>query len=435
MSIRHNIDILKSEKSVQITTKCFGGQTWAADHFLIGPSQSGQLPIRKTGANPEMINAGRSNSKTDYLSQSGMYVTRGQPKGRFFLWFFLIFCLFAFAACVPIPAEDPSLVVTEEMVMVEEEDPFPPGVVALIVGSADLDSLESDGDDAGANDITDTATLRIRRPKANIRSGPSIDFQIVSKAVEGDTFTTSGQTEEGWWRICCFDSTGEGAGDAEGEGTQTAWISQIVVTPNAAAEALPTLFPLFPEDLAASWNVLYECGSRRCAVNECAAVSRTEINERRDLRWLEINRIVTWEEACGEDSTWPHQIDRIEGTERYPNSTGLFFFNYWLGPRPGNANALFHLENGEEIQVWCSDEQQAEVAEESGWTTVYNGQTCHDVRTGMLVSMQYTKRWFFTGEFEGDRYDRAYFGDFEIYKVKLDQTNALLAIVNARAAE
>ncbi len=433
--MRHNIDILKTEKSVHITTNCFGGQTWAADHFLIGPSQPGQLPIRKTGANPETINAGRSNSKMDNHSQSEMYIKRAQPRGGFLLWLFPILCLFALAACVPIPAEDPNLVVTEEIVIVEEEDPFPPGVVPLIVGSVDNDSMESEGDDAEANDITDTATLRIRRPKANIRSGPSIDFQVVAKAVEGDTFTTSGQTEEGWWRICCFEGAGEGAGDVEGEDTQTAWISQIVVTPNAAAEALPTLFPLFPEDLAASWNVQYECGSRRCAVNECAAVSRTEINERRDLRWLEINRIVTWEEACGEDSTWPHQLDRIEGTERYPNSTGLFFFNYWLGPRPGNANALFHLETGEEIQVWCSDEQQAEVAEESGWTTVYNGQTCHDVRTGMLVSMQYTKRWFFTGEFEGDRYDRAYFGDFEIYKVKLDQTNALLAIVNARAAE
>ena len=339
--------------------------------------------------------------------------------------------LLALAACVPIPAEDPSLAVTQAIVVTEEEDPYPPGIVPLEEGGADITAQGTDGNDAAASDIPEAATLTIRRPNANIRSGPSIDFQIVGKAVEGETFTTTGKIEEGWWRICCF----EGAGDAEGELIQAAWISQIVVTPDERAEALPTLFPLFPEDLAASWNVQYECGSRRCAVNECAAVSRTEINNRRDLRWLEINRIVTWEEACGEDSTWPHQIDRIEGTERYPNSTGLFFFNYWLGPSPGDANALFHLDTGEEIEVWCSNEQEAEVAEESGWTTVYNGSTCHDVRTGMLVSMQYTKRWFFTGEFEGDRYDRAYFGDFEVYRVKLDQTNALLSIVNARAAE
>lgn len=339
--------------------------------------------------------------------------------------------LFALAACVPIPVEDPNLAVAQVTVEAEEEEALPPGIVSLERIGDEVMAAESEGVEAASDERAETAILTIKRPRANIRSGPSIDFQVVSKAVEGDTFTTTGRTDGGWWRICCI----YGEDETEVETPQTAWISQIVVTPDENAETLPPLIPLFPEDLAASWNVQYECGSRRCAVNECAAVSRTEIHNTRDLRWLEINRIVTWEEACGEDSTWPHQIDRLEGTERYPNSTGLFFFNYWLGPRPGIANALFHLDTGEEIEVWCSDEQEAEVAEESGWTTVYNGLTCHDVRTGMLVSMQYTKRWFFTGEFEGDRYDRAYFGDFEIYKVKLDQTNALLAIVNARAGE
>ena len=433
MSIRHNIAILKAEESEQITTHFFGGQTRAADHFLIGLRQPRKLPVFRTGANPEMINAESSNSRTDYFVQAGMFIHRAQSKRAFFLWFLLGLSLLALAACVPIPAEDPFLVVMQEIVAAEEEDPYPPGIVPLEGGGADIDTQGSDGDDAAESDVIEAATLTVKRPNVNIRSGPSIDFQIVAKAVEGNTFTTTGKSEEGWWRICCVD--GDGDGDGEDERIQAAWISQIVVTPDERAEALPTLFPLFPEDLAASWNVQYECGSRRCAVNECAAVSRTEINNRRDLRWLEINRIVTWEEACGEDSTWPHQIDRIEGTERYPNSTGLFFFNYWLGPSPGDANALFHLDTGEEIEVWCSNEQEAEVAEESGWTTVYNGSTCHDVRTGMLVSMQYTKRWFFTGEFEGDRYDRAYFGDFEVYRVKLDQTNALLSIVNARAAE
>ncbi len=344
---------------------------------------------------------------------------------------FLGLSLALFAACVPIPTEDPDLALAQETAEVEEEKALPPGIVPLERVDGATVSQEPDGEETAASESPAPAILTVRRPKANIRSGPSIDFPIVAKAVEGDSFATTGRTADGWWRVCCFD----GVGDAVVETTQTAWMSQIVVSPDENAEALPTLIPLFPVDLAASWNVQYECGSRRCAVNECSAVSKTEIHNDRDLRWLAINRIVTWEEACGEDSTWPHQIDRIEGTERYPNSTGLFFFNYWLGPRPGIANALFHLDSGEEIEVWCSDEQVAEVAEESGWTTVYNGLTCHDVRTGMLVSMQYTKRWFFTGEFEGDEYDRAYFGDFEVYKVKLDQTNALLAIVNARAAE
>ena len=356
-------------------------------------------------------------------------VNTGQNTGLTCL--FLCLSLALLAACMPIPTEDPELALAQAIAEVEEEEPLPPGVIPMAIVDLDSELQSSVGEVAAPSASPAPAILTVKRPRANIRSGPSVDFQIVAKAVEGDTFTTTGQTAEGWWKVCCFDSVD----DPDVEPSRTAWMSQIVVTPDENAEALPTLIPLFPQNLAASWNVQYECGSRRCAVNECSAVSRTEIHNDRDLRWLAINRIVTWEEACGEDSTWPHQIDRLEGTERYPNSTGLFFFNYWLGPRPGIANALFHLDSGEEIEVWCSDEQVAEVAEESGWTTVYNGLTCHDVRTGMLVSMQYTKRWFFTGEFEGDQYDRAYFGDFEVYKVKLDQTNALLAIVNARAAE
>ena len=371
-----------------------------------------------------------------------MRVTSGRRAGLACV--FLGLSLALLAACVPIPPEDPDVALVEEITAaIEEVNGLPPGIVRLekMNGAAVLQ--ESVEEEAASSESPAPAILTVSRPRANIRSGPSIDFEIVARAVEGDTFTTTGRTAEGWWRVCCFDSlasedsleSSDSEASAEGETTQTAWMSQIVVEPDENAEALPTVIPLFPEDLAASWNVQYECGSRRCAVNECSAVSKTEINEDHDLRWLAINRIVTWEEACGEDSTWPHQIDRLEGTERYPNSTGLFFFNYWLGPRPGIANALFHLDTGEEVEVWCSDEQVAEVAEESGWTTVYNGLTCHDVRTGMLVSMKYTKRWFFTGEFEGDEYDRAYFGDFEVYKVKLDQTNALLATVGARVAE
>ena len=378
-----------------------------------------------------MIDAEKIVFRSGYLLRKHRWLSVSTGHNAGLQCLFLVLSLALLAACVPIPTEDPDLALAQATAEVEEEDALPPGVVPMELVGIDYDSQEAAAEEAASSESPAPAILTVRRPKANIRSGPSIDFQIVAKAVEGDTFATTGRTADGWWKVCCFDSLEEG----EVETTQTAWMSQIVVTPDDNAEALPTIIPLFPEDLAASWNVQYECGSRRCAVNECSAVSRTEIHNDRDLRWLAINRIVTWEEACGQDSTWPHQIDRLEGTERYPNSTGLFFFNYWLGPRPGIANALFHLDSGEEIEVWCSDEQVAEVAEESGWTTVYNGLTCHDVRTGMLVSMQYTKRWFFTGEFEGDQYDRAYFGDFEVYRVKLDQTNALLAIVNARAAE
>lgn len=338
---------------------------------------------------------------------------------------FLICSLLLVAACMPIAPEEPA------PLALEEQPVYPPGVQPMAYLEPEVDEQQTTENASEAQDLANQAVLTVLRPNINIRSGPGTDFQIVANAVEGDSFTTIGKTGDGWWQVCCV----EPSGDSESEQSQTTWIYQSVVTPDETAEALPVLQLLFPLDLAALWNVQYECGSRRCAVSQCAATSRTEVQNIRELRWLEINRIVTWEEACGENSTWPHQIDRIEGIERYPNSTGLFFFNYWIGPRPGDANARFDLDSGEEIEVWCSDELEAEVTEESGWTTFYNGLTCHDIRTGMLVSMQYTKRWFFTGEFEGDRYERAYFGDYEIYKVKLETTNAILATVNARAAE
>ena len=358
-----------------------------------------------------------------------IYINRTWPKKTSRL--LLLLSLLLLAACVPIAADDPTPALTPAPTVEEEQRILPPGVMPQEESGSIADGEETEGVAGAEGDTATPATLTVIRPRINIRNGPSTDFEIVANSVEGDTFTTTGKIVGGWWRICCV----VGAGEASGEPSQTAWVSQSVVVADEAAQALPVLLPLFPDDLAATWNVQYECGSRRCAVSECSAVSRTEVLDNRDLRWLEINRIVTWGGACGEDSTWPHQIDRIEGTERYPNSTGLFFFNYWIGPSPGDANALFRLGTGEEIEVWCSDEQEAEVIEESGWSTVYNGLTCHDVRTGMLASMQYTKHWFFTGEFEGDRYERAYFGDFEIYRVKLEQTNALLAVINARAPE
>lgn len=361
------------------------------------------------------------------LLQVGIYINKAEVKRRHLCA--LLSMVLLLAGCEPITEEGPAHAPTSTPTPLAEEEQvsLPPGILMLEAESTGSDS----GTDGGETEGSQTATVRVNKAKANIRGGPSIEHDVVANAVEGDVFTTTGRTEDGWWRICCVTDPDDSAGEA----TRTAWLSGIVVDPDELAETLAPAGPLFPEDLTAVWDIQYECGSRRCAVSACSAVSQTEVLDNSNPRWLEINRIVTWEGACGEDSTWPHQIDRVAGTERYPNSTGLFFFNYWAGPRPGEANALFRLGTGEEIEAWCSDEQEAEVLEDSGWTTVYSGLTCHDVRSGMLVSMQYTKRWFFTGEFEGDRYERAYFGDFEIYRVRLERTNALLGVINARAAE
>ena len=50
-------------------------------------------------------------------------------------------------------------------------------------------------------------------------------------------------------------------------------------------------------------------------------------------------------------------------------------------------------------------------------------------KTAMLVAMKYTKRWLFSGEFEGETYEKAYFGDFEVYDVALKETNVELDVV------
>jgi hypothetical protein len=199
------------------------------------------------------------------------------------------------------------------------------------------------------------------------------------------------------------------------------------VTISEAAADLGVLRPLFPDDLSATWGVSYQCGSERCAVKECNAQVTAAVRNNKDPRWLEIDRNVTWDEGCGEDSTWLHQIDRTDGLERYPDSTGLFFFNYWVGAKPGPVNSSFTLGEAE-VQSWCSDPQTSELEEEGGWIAAYDGVTCYDDRSGMLVAMKYTKRWLFTGEFEGEKYDKAYFGDFEVYEVALQETNVELSI-------
>ena len=50
----------------------------------------------------------------------------------------------------------------------------------------------------------------------------------------------------------------------------------------------------------------------------------------------------------------------------------------------------------------------------------------------MLVYLSYNKRWLFTGEYEGESYERAYFGDYETLEQKLVETTAQLLFVEKR---
>ncbi len=299
-----------------------------------------------------------------------------------------------------------------------------PGVVLLADQPPDLEQERSENGDDEAGEEAPTVT--VRNENVNIRSGPGLGFSTIDVAPQGETFEALGRTESGeWWQICCVPRPDEEAEEATG----TAWISDIVVTPNEAALELPVLGPLFPDDLEAEWVVDYTCGSDRCEVKQCTAMISADVRNAEDEEWLEIERRVNWNDGCGEDSTWLHQIERIQGTERYGSTSDFFLFDFWAGADSGPINGLFSLNPDAQVKTWCSDAREIKLEEGEGWTTRYIGMTCHDVRTGMLVSMKYTKRWLFTGTFEGEEYDAAYFGDYEVYEVRLIDTNAELALV------
>ncbi len=266
-----------------------------------------------------------------------------------------------------------------------------------------------------------TATVRNRR--VNIRSGPGLDFPILAKAQQGDAFQAIGRNpESSWWRICCI----QRPGDKEGQATQPAWIAASVVTVTGPGEELPVVTGLFPDDFTARWSVEYECGSQRCAVPRCTGTVTAKVRRADSPRWLEVDRTVTWAGNCGEEVAWIHQIDRYTGQDRY-GSQDEILFQYWAGAVPGPATDTFILADGRAIAVWCTGPLSQERPESDGWITVYDGEGCYDTRTGLLASAHYTKRWLFTGTFEGEEYERAYFGDFEVYKVQLQESNAELA--------
>ena len=45
------------------------------------------------------------------------------------------------------------------------------------------------------------------------------------------------------------------------------------------------------------------------------------------------------------------------------------------------------------------------------------------MKTGALTLLTYTKRWLYSGEYDGETYSRAYFGDSETLEQRLIGTN------------
>lgn len=186
--------------------------------------------------------------------------------------------------------------------------------------------------------------------------------------------------------------------------------------------------PILTPDFEARWSIDWLCMSDRCAFKTCKGEAHSTVRDTVRERWLEIDRRVDWNEGCGQRTSWLSQVDQFTGEERYPSRQDKLF-NFWAGARAGAPERTIEIGDGREVNVWCTGPQQAEVAEDDGWTTLYDGEVCYDVRTGLLVYMSYIKRWVFTGEFQGQDYERAYFGDSETYEQLLESTNAELSFV------
>jgi len=255
--------------------------------------------------------------------------------------------------------------------------------------------------------------------RANIRSAPGTNAPIIGKGNPGDAFEVVGKSEDGaWWQICCVSG-------ASSQVTNTAWIAASVVRTGGAGDVVNVNVNdrILPNNFNAQWQVDWTCGSDRCQVKECTAVVDAKVGSGATQPFLTVENKVTWSDTCFATDSWVFEVDQFTGKERTGEYADNFLYSYWRGQQPGAANGVYTLDDGKAVAVFCSGPHTVELEEGDGWTTVYEGNTCHDVRSGLLVLLSYNKRWLFTGEFEGETYDHAYFGDSESLEQRLAATN------------
>ncbi|MFN2166821.1 MAG: hypothetical protein ACK2U9_11245, partial [Anaerolineae bacterium] len=219
-------------------------------------------------------------------------------------------------------------------------------------------------------------------------------------------------------QVCCVDG-------------RSGWVSNSIVRFQGDREAVPVVGPLMPDDLEATWAVRWECHGAGCDQEECLGQSQASTLQVRDQRWLEVTRQSEWADGCGVDEDWLTQVDRYTGRESQ-SSAGAPLFYVWEGSDPGPANRSVDLVD-RRLALWCTDTRTQEQEQGDGWTVVYEGQACYDSTSGILALMQYTKRWLFSGTYEGQSFDRQYFGDYELYQQVLTDTNAPLSGVSLSA--
>ncbi len=257
--------------------------------------------------------------------------------------------------------------------------------------------------------VTLPVTVEIKSATANLRGGPGTEFDVVSTAAQGTRLPVIGRNADGsWWQVCCVEG-------------KPVWVNDSVVTLLGARDVVPVSSPLMPDKLEATWAIHWVCAGEECPQPECFGESKAQTLQVRDDRWLEVKRDATWPDQCGKKEDWLVQVDRYSGQEtQAPTNPPLFYM--WMGANPGPENrTMEHL--GRTLSLWCTDTRTREVPQAGGWTVLIEGQACYDRGSGVLVTMEYTKRWLFTGTNGGKKYERQYFGDNEVYQQVLTGTN------------
>lgn len=274
------------------------------------------------------------------------------------------------------------------------------------------------------------AVVTTANARANIRDSASTSATIIGKGNPGDAFEVIGQTNDGqWYRVCCVAGTENDGWVASSVVRLTTEPGVVVNTSVSATTVQSATETLLNSDLSATWNVDWQCGSERCTVKQCSATVNATVTRPNNTQWLPVEHNVVWDKTCFSTDNWVFDVDRLTGKERTGEYENNFLYSYWLGADPGEASGVFPMAEDQGVLVHCSTPQEVEISEGGGWLSVYNGTTCHDLRTGMLVYMRYDKRWLFSGDFDGQKYDRAFFGDTETLEQKLVESNVQLSYV------
>lgn len=275
-----------------------------------------------------------------------------------------------------------------------------------------------------------TVVVNTDGARANVRSGPGLNFPIVAKAQPNEAFQVRSRSADNeWWEICCVQTAT--VSTTTPATTTIGWLANSVV--RVAGEGdVPVTDQLLQQDLNAQWQVDWQCGSERCEVKSCSAAVKAAVNRAPAQQLLAIEHQVTWDDTCFATDAWVFDVNQFTGKERTGEYENNFLYGYWLGRDAGQANGVYELDEERSVAITCSGPHTVETEEGAGWTTVYEGNTCHDVRTGMLVLLSYNKRWLFTGDFEGKSYERAYFGDNETLNQRLIATNIELQFIEKR---